>query len=242
MTGQENINAALDLLGVLDPGESPNTSEATAALARINALIDSLSLERLNIPVIATLTHALVSGTATYTVGSGGTFSTTRPIRIERCKILVANAGGTGSLEFECKLVSFEEWADIIEKSSTAVVPTKLYYDYGYPTGNLNFNDVPTFSGTAPQAQLYVWAALNSFPDLTTNINFPQGYDRAITALSAIEIAPMFSVAPSATLLQNAAEAKAALRALNATPQGQPAPMGPLNAVPAPAPPPAVAP
>ncbi len=235
MTGAECVKDAMVLMGLLDPGASPSTSEQTQALRYINQLIDNLSLERLNIPVIETVTQDLASGTALYTIGPAGSFGPTRPLKIERCKILVPNDGlGSGYLEGPCELISSTQWENIEEKGAKAVRPTALYYDYAYPVGNLNFWPTPTFATITPKAQLYVWQALNSFPDGTTDIDFPQGYDRAIVHLSAVELIAMFSVDPSKipTLIQNSQQAKAALRAMNAALPGQPPPGGPLDAIP----------
>jgi hypothetical protein len=230
------VGLALNMLGVTDPGETPNTSEVTDATQLINNLIDSMNLERLNIPVITQDAVALTSGTGTYTTGSGGTFNTTRIIRITDAGILVANANASGKFRFPLKIVGQQEWAQRIEQAAGTVVALILYYDYDFPVGNLNLWPVPTFTSTAPELELYFWTGLAQFPDLVTNISFAPGYFRLLATLAAIEIASMFSKVPTETLMNSATEARAAFRALNAAQPGLPPPEGPLSAVPAPPP------
>lgn len=228
------INLAVNMLAVLDPGEGLNDSELADSMQIVNNLIDSMNLERLNIPVITIANAALTTGTLTYTTGSGGSFNTARIIKILNAGILIPNAGAAGYFRFPVKIVGVEEWEQRIEQAAGAAVPLILYYDYAFPVGNINLWPTPTFATITEKLELSFWVGLEQFPDLTTDIAFAPGYFRLLATLAAIELASMFSRTPSPTLMNSATEARASFRALNAAQPGIPPPEGPLSAVPSP--------
>lgn len=232
MTGASCIQQALQLLAVLDPGETPNTSEQAADLLVINNLLASWSLERLNIPVITVQQEALISGTASY--AAPGTFAT-RPIHIENAGILLPNQGGTGFIRTPLRLVNQSDFQAIEEQTAAAVAPTVLYYDYQFPTGNLNLWPIPTFAAVTVLLQISYWQALEQFPDLVTDVAFAPGYDWAVVTAAALALVTQYSVPANVlqTLADSATQAKAALRAVNAA-GPNPVPGSALNAVPAP--------
>src|SRR5579872_1151361 len=139
LTGGALLNAAVERLGRLYPGESLNSTEQTDFLAVANSMIDNWSLERLNIPVIVVASAALSNGVAAYTFGAGGTFGTTRFLRLDSCGILVPSAAIAGTfIRVPCEIVSQQKFQSYPEKSAAVQIPQMFYYDFQFPvaTGN----------------------------------------------------------------------------------------------------------
>lgn len=242
LTGGALLNAAVERLGRLYPGESLNSTEQTDFLAVANSMIDNWSLERINIPVIVVSSQALTNLVATYTFGPGGSFGTTRFLRLDSCGILVPSAAIAGTfIRVPVEIVSQQKFQAEPEKSALVQIPRLFYYDFQFPTATGNLAPTPNFTGTATKLEVGGWQALANFPDLVTTVNTPQGYDEALITNLAIRLAPLLSVQASAELVEAAKESKAALRAMNASNFGNPAtppPSGPTDAIPPAQPPP----
>jgi hypothetical protein len=235
ITATDVITSALIYLGANDPGEAPNTSELNDGFARLNDLLASWSLERTNLFSVSFAAYNLSSGTSAYTIGTGQTINVGRPLKIEAANILMPATGSGNIIRRSLKLINDRDWDGIEQKGMTAGFPKKLYYDYAFPIGNLYLWPTPTFASSSRQIELFIWNALTQFVDLATPVTFPPGYDRAIRTALAFELASEYAIAPSASLQQQYAEAKAAIRTMNmsmATMPADPPTMGALNALP----------
>lgn len=236
MTGQQLVNAAMQLLGALTQGESPSSTESSDVLTAANDMLASWSVERLNVFSVGSDQYTLVTGQQAYTIGSGGDFDATRPVRIERASVLIANAGASGHISHPVDMIDEKQWSDIVERAAKGVIPRVMYDDAGYPLRTLQLWPMPTFTGTAPKLELFTWTELQTFADLETAYAFPPGYDRALKFNLAVEIAAQFGLVPTPQVLQIAAESKAAIRMLNAAAPAASPVTGQVNAL---APPPA---
>lgn len=221
-TANEIINPALKLLGVTTQGETPSSSESSDARAALNAMVDNWSTERLNVFYVYNFTGAIAAATNNYTIAAAGTWVTPRPIRIEAANIILAN------LSHPLEIVNPAGWAGIKEKGALANVPLKLYYDQSSPTGKIFLWPTPN---TISTIDLWLYAALSQFADLTTNYDFGSGYLRALIYGLAAEVAPMFGAVLRPEIMQIAAESKAAIRMLNAAEPGAPPSGGQVNAI-----------
>lgn len=214
------IAQALRRIGVLRAGQLASVSQNNDGLIALNDMLDNWSTERTNIFNVATASFPLITTQQSYTIGAAGNFNTGRPVRIERAGILLTNPNGSGFLRQPLQLLSEREWDAISIKIETSPVPEKLYYDYAFPLGNLNFLPIPTWgSGTAPKVELSTWTVLTQFPDLTTSETFPNGYEQAIVYGLAGLLAPMWPKCipddEMAKVMDQAAKSLAAIRALN---------------------------
>jgi hypothetical protein len=219
---EDVINPALKLLGVITQGETPSASESADALDALNAMLDNWSTERLNIFYIYNFTGAISAGTNNYTIATGGTWNTPRPIRIESANILLS--GLTHPLE----IISAADWAAIKEKGALANVPLKLYYNQASPTGVVYLWPTPN---TTPSIDLWLYTALPQFADLVTSYDLGSGYLRPMIYNLAVEIAAQFGSVLKPEVVQIAAESKAAMRMLNAAEPGAPPPTGQISAI-----------
>jgi hypothetical protein len=218
MTGNSVIRSALRMLGVIGEGETPSASESADVLEALNSMLDSWNTRRVNLYTIAFSDYPLVTGTQSYTIGTGGDFNQARPVKIQNASILIGDAGGTPAVDkvrLPLDLINSQQWSVIKSQTAQSTVPEAMYPDYAFPLCNLRFWPVPTFSGTAPRVEIYYWTILAAFADLTSSYTLPPGYELAIKSNLALLIAPEYDQVASQELIKTATESFDSLRALN---------------------------
>lgn len=210
-TVAELIRGAFRVLGTLASEETPSAAEETDGLTSLNDMLDSWAGERLVLFATLRSTHTLTSGLNPHTIGSSGTFNTTRPVRVDRASIITASAPGA---ESPLDILSDGEWQAVQSKTTTGR-PSGLWVETAYPLAKLWLNPVPSAADTLV---LYTWQQLGRFAATSTTFDLPPGYARAIRFNLAKELAPEYGVSLSAEAVAIADEAKAALKRLNHKP------------------------
>lgn len=194
------------MIGAIDPLETITTDEAAHGLRKLNELLESWSGETLAVYQILQEGFATVAGTGSYTIGSGATWNTARPLRIESAFLRDSSSNDT-----PLDVLNREEY-DAIPLKTTQYRPEHLFY---YPTVA---NGVVYLIGV-PDAVYTVYLnslkALQSFAALTTTVVLPPGYLRAIKSNLALELAPGYAKTPSALLVSIAVQSKAAIKRIN---------------------------
>lgn len=187
MTAQEIITASLRLIGASAQGETPPADEMQEGLSALNTMLDSWSSWRLTIAVLTSENFPLVSGTASYTIGSGGDWDTVRPLRIENA--YVRSLG----LDYPVKKISQIDYNSIVEKDIGGR-PEFLWYNNQRPLGIVSLYHTPNAADT-----LFIdtWKPLTAIAGLTIEIDFPEGYDEAIKYNLAIRMSPEYGVTAS---------------------------------------------
>lgn len=205
MTAQELINSAMRALGELASGETPTTQESNDAFERLNQLLASWSAENLPIPYLAVESFAL-TGAQSYTIGPSGTFNTARPLRLVAANSVAANGAASPA-----EVITARQWTEIRDKSRGGTLAEKVYLNPGYPLGTLYVWP----KATGSQIELHSYKALAAFPSLSTTVDLPPGYERALIFGLALDLAPEYGRPVGDALAKAAAESKAALAALN---------------------------
>lgn len=213
MTVRELIEGAMKLIGAIAAGETASASEAADGLVSANLLLDSWSNENLVMHTKVREEVAMVAGTATYTMGTAGTFSATRALKIEHAGI--ERADGSSTLETPLRILNQKEWADIYDKELSSEVPQAIFADGAYPVETITVWPEPT---AAHKLVLYSWKALTQFASVNTTISLPPGYLRALRYNLALEIAPEYGKDPSALVMAAASESKENIKRMNAKP------------------------
>ena len=218
-TALDICTAALRLIGVGASGETLPAAEAQDALTSLNQLIQRWNLERLMIHAITLQQFSFVVGQQSYTIGSGGNFNTTRPVRIERATVKVLTQ--TPNYEVPLQLVTDQEWSPIIEKSLTAEIPQLLWPQMTYGASGLAtlwFWPIPSVVNAVV---LDTWGPITSLASLSTTVALPPGYEEAMQYGLALKLAPEYGRIPDAqlpTIAEIAAESKAAIKSANSEP------------------------
>ncbi len=211
MTGQDLINGAFRLIGVLASGEVPSASDSNDALTALNQMLDTWSTQNLLIPSKTFESLALVVNQQTYQMGTGAPdFNTIRPQKIEN--INWQQISGSTTLDVPVEILNQDQWAAISIKTITSNLPTRMWPQYLYPYVKLNFWPIPSITGNVI---VYSWKPLSSVATLTTALSVPPGYLRALRYNLGIELAPEYGRQLDPVVIENAVESKASIKRMN---------------------------
>jgi len=204
-TVRDLVTTSLRLLQEVGAGEVASAESAVDGLTALNRMLDSWSIDKDVIYTESRETFTLTGGTASYTIGSGGTFNVTKPLFLEQAFIT------NGGLTYEIAVNDAAQYALISDKT-VAAMPSDVYFDGGYPLATMIFWPVPDSSYTL---NLYSKKPLSNLSALTDTVNLPQGYERAIIYNLAVEIAPEYGKEASVSVQRTARSALRALESLN---------------------------
>jgi hypothetical protein len=208
-TALDIITDSLIDLGAIDPIEALTSDESSHGLRKLNELLESWSNESLAVYQILQENFALTSGTASYTIGSGATFNTTRPLNV--LSGFIRDSG----IDYPLRILNREEY-DQIQQKTTQYQPEYLFYSPSVANGIIYLYGVPAKNYSVTDG-LWINSSkqLQSFSLLTTTVVLPPGYLRAIKANLSIELAPAYKRKPSEELKAIARESKANVKRLN---------------------------
>lgn len=202
------LTGSLRLIGAANPGEALDAVAAKDALQALNDLIEGLNLEHLTNPTgVNRVDVTCVAGQAMHTIGTGGNFNTPRPVVIDKAFVTVNGA------EYPIDVVGDDEWAAIKIKS-LAGIPRTLFYEPRFPQGQVFLHPKPA---QAFSLALWCWDSLPTYTmaDLNSALVLPPGYARMYRYNLALELAPEYGREPSAAVVNNAVESKAAVKRAN---------------------------
>jgi len=147
MTTLDLITSALQMIGELTPGQTPNDEEAAAGLRLLNTILENWENARRKVFIIDNLRFPLTSGKSMYTMGPSGDFDTYRPVKIQAANVILSETTNPADgLAHPLELVPSRAWADIRERSLGAQRPLRLYNDNDFPLLHLYLWPVPTSS------------------------------------------------------------------------------------------------
>lgn len=203
-TARDLIESALRKIHVLGTGASLDDTEAQDALSTLNAMMATWSAEG-DMIYAETIETFNLSGAASYTIGSGATFNTDRPLYIS------AAYTSSGDTDYPLVQIDNQEYAAITQKD-IANIPSVYYYDAGFPNGTLYLYPVPTSVSTIT---LHSFKPLTSFTSLTTSFSMPPEYESALVYNLALWLAPEYEREASMGVKHIAHESKGAVEAQN---------------------------
>ena len=210
----EIINPAFRALGVLAAGEVPTYDESNDALRTLNQLLDQWKAERLQIFTVTRSTWAITANIATYSVGTGSTVNTERPVNADNMTVQYIDTSVTPSSELPLTKLSEDARAAISIKTLTSNLPTTWYYNPTYPVGVITFWPVPTSSTLV--GVLYAPTPVSTFAALTTTVSLPPGYASMLMSNLALRLSSEYPEAqPSPMLMMQARDSLATVRIAN---------------------------
>lgn len=206
---------ALMLLGVASAEQPLSAHMAQSALDALNSMLDSWSTEKLLTYTRPKISLVLVPGRSAYTWGittPACDIPREPPVKLELCLLTVDDT--TPGLEWEVEIFTQSEYERTVWlKGMESTYPSMVYLEATQPVARLHVWPVPQ---TAYTLQLLPWTAHSPYASWDAVLSWPAGWQRAITWSLACELAPQYSIEPSATLLRTAEEAKRALFPINA--------------------------
>jgi len=220
-TAVDLLTLSLKDIGALGIGQSISPDDTADGLATLNMMLGEWQTERLSVYHLVD-TPLTSTGAQSYTVGTGGNFNITRPVRIEAAYARL-NAGSASAIDYPVTLLgSREDYARIALKGLTSF-PEFAYYDAAYPLGNLFFYPIPdsTF-----QIHILTMEVLPQFAAPGTVVNLPPQYLSAIRFNLGPYLAPSYQIEPLPSLVKRAANAKRVIKRMNAQIQQMRMPRG----------------
>lgn len=239
-TVSDIIKGALRLIGVIGSSDVPTAGESADTLSALRAMMSSWSTEGLAVNKYTREVFALVGGQASYTMGPGGDFDTTRPVSVDFAASSDANIveltpfipGDPLALpdpipdtpatyevrsvyETPVDILNIQEWSEIQNKLLQSQYVQKIYASGDSPLEVINVYPVPS---VASALVLYTQKPLIDYDSLVTVIELPPGYERAIKYNLACEIAPEFGRQVPVKVEEIAIQSKANIKRKNSKP------------------------
>jgi hypothetical protein len=211
-------------LGFLDAGATMSSSQLDDALIAANDMLDNWSSEEIMVPAVSLETFTLTAGVQSYTIGTGLTFNTTRPMAIEGA--VHKNTMNAAPYDTPIKIVNASEWAGIDNRGQSNQLIDYLFYDRAQTSAKVYVSPIPL----GGNIELTLWKALTQFADKTTQITVPFGYTLPMKLKLAMILAPMYDIAPTDAMVKNYLDSMATIRDLNAALMGRKPPAGQSDA------------
>jgi len=202
------IKGSLRLVGAFATGETPEAAEANDAMDMLNQLLETLSIDGLNVWDQQTQTFNLIATQSVYTIGPAGNFVTTKPIRIRDAYIT------SNLITFPLEIISQERFDQIGYKALSTPYPTYLVYTNSpSATGTITIWPVPN---TIYPLTMNIDAQYTPFTNLNQTITWPPGVARMVRYLLALDLWDEYQEGePPPNMLRTAAAARAAVESLN---------------------------
>jgi len=194
---QDLISASLREIAVLGAIETIQSEDLAVATTILAQMLDAWQAERLYVFAIQRMLFVPAMLKQTYTLGTNGDFNAPRPARITRYGV-VNLSNPIQPLELPLDSLTEAQWASIPVKNIASAIPQRVWDDQQFPSRNLNFWPVPN---VAVNFTVYQWAALTTWPDYVTDVEFPPGYFEAIRYSLAIRLGPAFDASAKVTPL-----------------------------------------
>lgn len=202
-TVQDIVTGALSKTGILRKGESPDATDSADALTLLNDILGSWSNESLLL--YATVQETLsLSPASSYSIGSGQTLNTERPMWIKAATI------SSGNLDYELNIIPEDDFqTQIVQKSISSNIPQYMTYDNGFPSGTIKL--WPQLS-TSATITLQSEKQITAFSALTTTFSMPPGWAHALKSNLAVALLPVYSIPPIQSVINEAMTSKGNLK------------------------------
>ena len=204
-TVSDIVTGGLRLIGIRDLTDEDRITEAIDAL---NSMLTAMRKDFHHSPVEEIF--PLVVGTNEYTIGTGGTFNTSRPI-----DIISAFIRDTSGNDHEVRTDLSKKDYDLIYDKDATARPNALYYAKENPLGIIYLNSDPSevenlyISSIKPYAE---------YTAMTDTFLLPLEYEDPIKYYLAVRLAPEYLIEPSTYVVQQYAMYKDMIEAENSRP------------------------
>jgi hypothetical protein len=217
-TATEIIKSALRKINSYQSGDQLAAPDANDSLEVLNDMIDSWSTDHAYVYASVETVVQFTPLQYIYSIGPGGNFAIDldtgaaipRPLRITN--------GFTRNSELDYPIdVTMDQgqYTQFLLKNQPAPWPLVAWYNPTMPTGTLYFYPNPSSAG---ELHLFIDQILSEFANLTTDINLPQGYSRALKWGLARELCAEFGFPLTPNIEKLAKESLDMIKSLNEVP------------------------
>lgn len=188
--------------------QTPSAEDSADGLTALNALLDLWSNDSLLVYQQQQENFSLVAGTASYTIGTGATWSTTRPL-----KILPGCFVRRNGVDSPVEVLENRQAYDAIPVKTTQGMPSALFYDTGMSNGTVYLYPVPDAADTI---YLNTMKRLSTLASLVTSVTLPPGYDELVVTGLAINRCPEYGLSAPGDVKLGFSNAARLIRRMNA--------------------------
>lgn len=210
------VTTALRLLGVAAHEQPISADMAESGLDALNTMLDAWSIEKLLTWTRPRYHLPLVPSQGAYTWGkvtgevTAADVSAVAPVRLDLCLL---NIGGSPAQEWPIEVLTQEQYeSGVWFKGLESSYPEAVYLERQVPVSILHVYPVPMFSYTLI---LLPWQEHSPYEHYDAVLDWPNGYQRALTWSLACELAPQYGIETSPLILRTAEEAKRAIFPIN---------------------------
>ena len=207
---KEMCIAAMQEIGVLAGAEEPHPDDLNDVLMRFNQMMGRWGAKKLMVPASTSENFSLEVGTASYSMGSGGTASSVRATQVTNCFIR-----DSGNIDHPVDILSEEEYNEITDKTLQGR-PYKVFYDPSFALGYLRFYYTPDAVETVYIESIKPLTGV-TLANVTNSFNLPREYDEAVRLNLAVRISRMFGKSVTPDLATDAEDAYNDILILNAS-------------------------
>lgn len=201
-TALDIITGAAKLIGAVFKSESLSADEAADGLVSLNDMMASWANNGLLV-ISRTWENFNVSAASSYAIGASQTLNTVRPIAIKKAFFRI------DGIDYQMEPLSDEQYEDIDEKSLSSTVPMYFSYDNAHPYGTIRI-----YPGLSSSAALHLLSekAITSFASISTTVDLPPGWNRALRFNLALEIAGEYGAEVPQWVVRGAGESLSAIQ------------------------------
>lgn len=196
-TARQIVTDALYKINVLGTGQSLSAEDADRGFRTLNQMLSTWSVEGNMVYIITKETFNL-TGAASYTIGSGADFNTTRPTDI------VSAYTTSGTTDYPLTQYDVRQYSNIDQKNIGSI-PEIFYYDGNFPIATLFLYPKPTSVSTIT---LYSNKVLTQFASLDSTLDIPPEYETALIYNLALWLCGDFEREPRAQVVKVANSSK----------------------------------
>ena len=213
-TARKIIEGALRSIGVIASGETPTADEMADCLEGMKELLGEWSFEGLMVEALTEITHTILAGTGSYTIGAAGCDITADwPV-----EIVSGYCFNSESLDYPLRIITEGDY-DEIPLKTTGGTPYKLFYNPTYPNGQINLYYVPE---SDMSMVLKAVTMMDEPANLSAEVTFPPPYDSALRWNLALIVGPEFERQIPIDVRDRAIHSKAIIEARNAMTRTEP--------------------
>jgi hypothetical protein len=186
-TTSDLINTVLKASGILGIGQTAMADDLNTGLDMLRMLIAQWQKKRWLVFVEQTVSVAASTGATSYTIGPGMDFNVAgRPDHISRAYIRIVPGVPPNLVDIPLEVLDAREDYSLISVKGLQTMPAAVYYESGYPTGQVYFWPVPP----AGMYGLYlvIKVPLPTYVSLNDPLNLPDEYIEALTWSLAVRL------------------------------------------------------
>jgi hypothetical protein len=216
-TANDIIRAAMRLIQVSAVDTDLTANELNDGLESLNRMLDSWSADELTLYEVIREQFPLVSGQNPYTIGYGGNFNTSRPMKIVDAYLILNN--GSIPVSYPMQVLGYDDYNSIRLKTLSTNFPNYMYYQPSFPLAEIFIYPVFAPNDPSTQGPAYInitsWKPFDIILDPTAYMSFPPGYQEAITFNLAIRLAMEYQFDLRQDLIQLATNSLKRIKRLN---------------------------